>query len=63
VISNSYSNRKRDLAMPASSPVRTTWRALPVLTGDVRPDAIGEQLVGAVAFATAPGLLAWSPPV
>ena len=63
VISCSYSNRKRQTAMPASKSVRTTWRALPVLTGDVRPDFLGGQLAATVARFSTPGHLAWSPPI
>lgn len=62
MLSYSHSNRKRQLAMPAPMPVHASWCALPVPTGDVRPDAIGQFTGTAVRF-TAPGHLAWSPPI
>jgi hypothetical protein len=63
VISCSIPSRKRQTAMPASNPVRMSWRALPVLTGDVRPDAFDGKFAGDVALVSTPGHLAWSPPI
>jgi hypothetical protein len=71
VISCSIVSRKRPTAMPASSPVRMSWRALPTLTGDVRRDSFGfagqmvpvDAPVVATAYGTTPGPLAWSPPI
>jgi hypothetical protein len=40
-----------------------SWRALPVLTGDVRPDAFDGKFAGDVAHVSTPGHLAWSPPI
>ena len=56
--------RTRDCALPASSPL-TMWRALPITTGAVRPDAVEGYAapVAADATATAPGQPAWSPPI
>ena len=56
--------RTRDCALSASSPALTMWRALPITTGAVRPDAVeGYAPVAADATATAPGQPAWSPPI
>ena len=59
--------RTRDCALSASSPALTMWRALPITTGAVRPDAVEGSVVAAPvaadATATAPGQPAWSPPI
>ena len=60
--------RTRHSALSASSPALTMWRALPVTTGAVRPDAVAGPVVAAPvvaadATATAPGQPAWSPPI
>lgn len=64
MISNSIPSRKRPTAMPASSCVRMSWSALPVLTGDVRPNAFGQLAQAATdARTSTPGHLTWSPPI
>ncbi len=64
MVSYNIPSRKRPIAMPASSCVRMSWSALPVLTGDVRPDAFGQLAMAATdARTTTPGHLAWSPPI
>ena len=63
MISCSCSNRKRQIAMPASKPVRAIWHARPVLTGDIRPEALGGKLAGDVVRISTPGRPAWSPPI
>ena len=62
MITCNSSYRKRGIDMPALGAVRTSWAALPVLTGDVRPQVV-DFTVAADARPTAPGPLTWSPPI